>query len=66
MCGIVAILNVKEQTHVLRDKALKMSQKIRHRGPDWSGIYCGGSSVTADPTGVVSIVVVQPSLPTSD
>ena len=38
MCGIVAILNVKEQTHALRDKALKMSQKIRHRGPDWSGI----------------------------
>ena len=30
MCGIVAILNVKEQTHALRDKALKMSQKIRH------------------------------------
>ena len=47
MCGIVAILNVKEQTHELRDKALKMSQKIRHRGPDWSGIYCGGSAVLA-------------------
>ena len=47
MCGIVAILNVKEQTHVLRDKALKMSQKIRHRGPDWSGIYCGGSAILA-------------------
>ena len=47
MCGIVAILNVQEQTHALRDKALKMSQKIRHRGPDWSGIYCGGSSILA-------------------
>ncbi len=47
MCGIVAILNVKEQTHELREKALKMSQKIRHRGPDWSGIYCGGSAVLA-------------------
>ncbi len=47
MCGIVAILNVKEQTHALRDKALKMSQKIRHRGPDWSGIYCGGSAILA-------------------
>ena len=33
MCGIVAILNVKEQTHELREQALKMSQKIRHRGP---------------------------------
>jgi len=24
-----------------------MSQKIRHRGPDWSGIYCGGSAILA-------------------
>ena len=47
MCGIVAILNVKEQTQTLRDKALKMSQKIRHRGPDWSGIYCGGNAILA-------------------
>ena len=47
MCGIVAILNVKEQSHALREKALKMSQKIRHRGPDWSGIYCGGSAILA-------------------
>ena len=47
MCGIVSILNVKEQTQALRDKALKMSQKIRHRGPDWSGIYCGGSAILA-------------------
>ena len=47
MCGIVAILNVKEQTHELREKALRMSQKIRHRGPDWSGIYCGGSAILA-------------------
>ena len=61
MCGIVAILNVKEQTHELREQALKMSQKIRHRGPDWSGIYCGGSAILAherlsivDPTGVGS------------
>lgn len=47
MCGIVAILNVKKQTHELREKALRMSQKIRHRGPDWSGIYCGGSAILA-------------------
>ena len=47
MCGIVAILNVKKQTQELRQKALKMSQKIRHRGPDWSGIYCGGSAILA-------------------
>ena len=47
MCGIVAILNVKRQTQELRQKTLKMSQKIRHRGPDWSGIYCGGSAILA-------------------
>ncbi len=47
MCGIVAILNVKEQTQQWRQKALRMSQKIRHRGPDWSGIYCGGSAILA-------------------
>ena len=40
-------MNVKEQTQALRQKALKMSQKIRHRGPDWSGIYCGGSAILA-------------------
>ena len=47
MCGIVSIFNIKQQTHTLREKALRMSQKIRHRGPDWSGIYCGGSAILA-------------------
>ncbi|MCR4994914.1 MAG: asparagine synthase B [Bacteroidales bacterium] len=47
MCGIVSILKVKQQTPQLRQKALRMSQKLRHRGPDWSGIYCGGSAILA-------------------
>ena len=47
MCGIVSIFNIKQQTPELRQKALRMSQKIRHRGPDWSGIYCGGSAILA-------------------
>lgn len=47
MCGIVAIFNIKEQTQTLRNKALAMAKKIRHRGPDWSGIYCGGSAILA-------------------
>lgn len=47
MCGIVAIFNVKEQTPELRSKALDMSKKIRHRGPDWSGIHCSGSAILA-------------------
>ena len=47
MCGIVSIFNIKEQTPQLRQKALSMSRKIRHRGPDWSGIYCGDSAILA-------------------
>jgi asparagine synthase (glutamine-hydrolysing) len=47
MCGIAAIFNIKEQTQELRTKALSMAKKIRHRGPDWSGIYCGGSAILA-------------------
>ena len=45
MCGIAAIFKIKEQTRELRKKALEMAKKIRHRGPDWSGIYCGGSAI---------------------
>ena len=47
MCGIVSIFNIKEQTKPLRDKALAMAKKIRHRGPDWSGIYCGRTAILA-------------------
>ena len=45
MCGIVGIFDIKEQSSELRKKALRMSQKIRHRGPDWSGIYCGTHAI---------------------
>ena len=47
MCGIISIFNISRQTDELRQKALRMSQKIRHRGPDWSGIYCGGTAILA-------------------
>jgi len=47
MCGIVGIFNIQTQSEKLRAKALKMAQKIRHRGPDWSGIYCDGSAILA-------------------
>ncbi len=47
MCGIVSIFNVKHQTAELRQKALRMSKKVRHRGPDWSGIYCGKTAILA-------------------
>lgn len=45
MCGIAAILNIRKQAPELREKALGMARKIRHRGPDWSGIYCGRSAI---------------------
>lgn len=47
MCGIAGIFNITSQTPELRNKALRMAQKIRHRGPDWSGIYVGGSTILA-------------------
>ena len=39
MCGIVCAFDLKEKSDVLRPQILEMSKKIRHRGPDWSGIY---------------------------
>ncbi len=39
MCGIVCAFDLKEKAEVLRPQLLEMSKKIRHRGPDWSGIY---------------------------
>ena len=47
MCGIVGIFNIKGDVSSLRTKALKMSAKIRHRGPDWSGIYAGKTAILA-------------------
>ncbi len=47
MCGIVGIFNIEEQSDALRQKALEMSRRIRHRGPDWSGIWCGKSAILA-------------------
>ena len=47
MCGIVSIFNIRQQVPEMRQKALRMSQKLRHRGPDWSGIYCSGTAILA-------------------
>lgn len=47
MCGITAIFNIREGETSLRTQALEMSKRIRHRGPDWSGIYQGGSAILA-------------------
>lgn len=47
MCGIVGIFNIKQDAQEIRNQALKMAKRIRHRGPDWSGIYCGDKAVLA-------------------
>lgn len=39
MCGIVCAFDLKSTSESLRPQILEMSKKIRHRGPDWSGIY---------------------------
>lgn len=45
MCGIVSIFNIRRQSPAIRQKALDMSKRIRHRGPDWSGIYTGPTAI---------------------
>lgn len=47
MCGFVGILKTKDDAHQKREQALKMSAKIRHRGPDWSGVYSSDKVVLA-------------------
>ncbi|MDR2622375.1 MAG: asparagine synthase B [Dysgonamonadaceae bacterium] len=47
MCGIVGIFDLKDSAEKLRPRALAMAKKIRHRGPDWSGIYCSGKAILA-------------------
>jgi len=47
MCGIVCAFDVKESTEILRPQLLEMSKKVRHRGPDWSGIYSNDKAILA-------------------
>ena len=45
MCGFVGVFEIGRNGENLRAQVLRMSGKIRHRGPDWSGIYCGPRAV---------------------
>ncbi len=47
MCGIVCAFDLKEKAELLRPQILEMSKKIRHRGPDWSGIYADEKALLA-------------------
>ena len=47
MCSIFGILDIKSDPTPLRPLALEMSKKLRHRGPDWSGIYASDKAILA-------------------
>ena len=47
MCGIVGVFDLKINYAELKPVVLKMSNKLRHRGPDWSGIYCSEKAILA-------------------
>ncbi len=47
MCGIVCAFDLGQRTETLRPKMLEMSKKVRHRGPDWSGIYSDDKAILA-------------------
>lgn len=47
MCGIVCAFDLKKPSAALRPQLLEMSKKLRHRGPDWSGIYADANALLA-------------------
>ena len=47
MCGIVCAFDIKQPVQALRPQVLKMSKRVRHRGPDWSGIYSNDNAILA-------------------
>ena len=47
MCGIIGVFELKSDPAELRGQVLEMSKKLRHRGPDWSGIHCEGKVILA-------------------
>ena len=47
MCGFLAILDAGGGAAALRELALKQARLLRHRGPDWSGIYADDHAVLA-------------------
>ena len=47
MCGVVCAFDIKEDSKALRYQILEMSKKVRHRGPDWSGIYSDENAILA-------------------
>ncbi len=47
MCGFVAVLDPGGDIGVLRPALLEQARSLRHRGPDWSGVYADGDAILA-------------------
>ncbi len=47
MCSIFGVLDIKTDAGELRKKALELSRLMRHRGPDWSGVYASDKAILA-------------------
>lgn len=47
MCSIFGILDITTDAAELRPKALELSGLLRHRGPDWSGIWSNDNAILA-------------------
>lgn len=47
MCGIVCAFDLEQPGSVLRPQLLTMAKCLRHRGPDWSGIYDDEKAILA-------------------
>ncbi|MCB0279752.1 MAG: asparagine synthase B [Calditrichaeota bacterium] len=47
MCGFVSVFNISQDAEQLRSQVLSMAKKLRHRGPDWSGIYSDDQAILA-------------------
>ncbi|MET1219400.1 MAG: asparagine synthase B [Glaciecola sp.] len=45
MCGIFGILDIKSDVSELRTQALELAKLLRHRGPDWSGIWNNNNAI---------------------
>ncbi|MCC7317867.1 MAG: hypothetical protein IT219_05000, partial [Bacteroidales bacterium] len=47
MCGIVCVFDLTTDPQLIRPQLLDMSKKLRHRGPDWSGIFYHDKAIMA-------------------
>jgi asparagine synthase (glutamine-hydrolysing) len=48
MCGFVCVLQIHHDADRLRDRVLQLARRLRHRGPDWSGIYSDPTAIRWD------------------